>query len=66
MSRENAEKQRRQLALRYKNAHIVTYDRGDQVFYRVRVGRFTTLEEAIEQEKILIQDGFVDPILVAE
>ncbi|MDJ0987344.1 MAG: septal ring lytic transglycosylase RlpA family protein [Desulfobacterales bacterium] len=66
VSRENAEKQRRQLALRYKNAHIVTYDRGDQVFYRVRVGRFTTLEEAIEQEKILIQDGFVDPILVAE
>ena len=66
LSRENAEKQRRQLAQRYKNAHIAVYDRGDQIFYRVRVGRFTTLKEAVEQEKILIQDGFTDPILVAE
>ncbi|MGD8302348.1 MAG: septal ring lytic transglycosylase RlpA family protein [Desulfobacterales bacterium] len=66
LSRENAEKQRRQLAQRYKNAHITVYDRGDQIFYRVRVGHFTTLEEAVKQEKILIQDGFVDAILVAE
>ena len=66
LSRENAEKQRRQLAQRYKNAHIAVYDRGDQIFYRVRVGRFSTLKEAVEQEKILIQDGFADPILVAE
>ncbi|MGD9056937.1 MAG: septal ring lytic transglycosylase RlpA family protein [Desulfobacterales bacterium] len=66
LSRENAERQRRQLAQRYKNAHITVYDRGDQIFYRVRVGRFTSLEEAVEQEKILIQDGFTDPILVAE
>ena len=66
LNRENAEKQRRQLAQRYKNAHITVYDRGDHIFYRVRVGRFTTLEEAVEQEKILIRDGFADPILVAE
>jgi rare lipoprotein A len=66
LSRENAERQKRQLAQRYKNAHITVYDRGDQIFYRVRVGRFTTLEEAVAQEKILIQDGFADPILVAE
>ncbi len=66
LNRENAERQKRQLAQRYKNAHIAVYDRGDQIFYRVRVGRFTTLEEAVEQEKILIQDGFPDAILVAE
>ena len=66
LNRENAERQRRQLAQRYKNAHIMVYDRGDQIFYRVRVGRFTTLDEAVKQEKILVQDGFVDPILVAE
>jgi rare lipoprotein A len=66
LSRENAEKQRHQLSQRYKNAHITVYDRGDQIFYRVRVGRFTSLEEAVEQEKILIQDGFTDAILVAE
>ena len=66
LSRENAEKQKRQLARRYKNAHITIYDRGDQIFYRVRVGRFTTLDEAVKHEQILIQDGFTDPILVAE
>ena len=66
LNRENAERQQRKLAQRYKNAHITVYDRGDQIFYRVRVGRFTTLEEAVHHERILIQDGFPDAILVAE
>jgi rare lipoprotein A len=66
LNRENAERQKRELAQRYKNAHITVYDRGDKIFYRVRVGRFSTLQEAIEQEEILIQDGFPDAILVAE
>ncbi len=66
LNRENAERQKRKLAQRYKNAHITVYDRGDKIFYRVRVGRFSTLQEAIQQEEILIQDGFPDAILVAE
>ena len=66
LNRENAERQKRALAQRYKNAHITVYDRGDKIFYRVRVGRFATLQEAIQQEEILIKDGFPDPILVAE
>lgn len=66
LNRENAEKQKRELAQRYKNAHITVYDRGDLIFYRVRVGRFSNLEEAVAHEKILIQDGFNNPILVAE
>jgi rare lipoprotein A len=64
--RENAERQVRKLAQRYKNAHIAVYDRGDQIFYRVRVGRFTSLDEAMRQEEILIQDGYPDAMLVAE
>ena len=66
LNRENAEKQKRELAQRYKNAHIAVYDRGDQIFYRVRVGRFATLEDAVRQEEILIQDGYPDAMLVAE
>ena len=66
LNRENAERQKRELAKKYKNAHIAVYDRGDKIFYRVRVGRFTTLEEAVRQEEILIQDGFPDAILVAD
>jgi rare lipoprotein A len=66
LNRDNAERQMRQLEQRYKNAHITVYDRGDQIFYRVRVGRFSTLEEAVQHEEILIRDGFPDPMLVAE
>jgi rare lipoprotein A len=66
LNRENAERQKRALARRYKNAHITVYDRGDKLFYRVRVGRFATLQEAIQHQEILIQDGFPDAILVAE
>ena len=66
LDRRNAERQKRELERRYHNVHIAVYDRGDKIFYRVRVGRFSTLQEAIEKEEILIQDGFPDPILVAE
>jgi len=64
--RENAEKLKRKLASTYKNAHITVYDRGDQIFYRVRVGRSTTLKQAERYETTLIQNGFLDAFTVAE
>jgi rare lipoprotein A len=66
VNRENAERQKRELAKKYKNAHIKVFDRGDQTFYRVRVGKFTNLEDAVRHELILIEDGFTNPILIAE
>jgi peptidoglycan lytic transglycosylase len=68
LNRENAERQKRQLEQRYqnKNAHITIYDRGDQIFYRVRVFRFKSLEEGAQLEERLIRDGYADAILVAE
>jgi rare lipoprotein A len=66
LSRENAERLKGELAKSYKNAHVTVYDRGDKIFYRVRVGRFTTLDQAARQEDILIQDGFPDAFVVAE
>ncbi|MCK7511328.1 MAG: SPOR domain-containing protein [Desulfobacterales bacterium] len=38
-SRDNAERLRAELNPRFGNAHIVEFDRGDRVFYRVRVGQ---------------------------
>lgn len=64
--RQNAERLKRKLALTYKNAHITVYDRGDQLFYRVRVGRSRTLAKAEEYETMLIQNGFPDAFTVAE
>ena len=66
VNRENAERHKRILAKKYKNAHIAVFDRGDQIFYRVRVGKFSSLEEAVKQELILIEDGYTDAILIAE
>jgi len=66
VNRENAERQKRELAGKYKNAHITVFDRGDQIFYRVRVGKFSTLEDAVKHELILIEDGYTNAILIAE
>jgi rare lipoprotein A len=65
-NRENAERLKRKLDQQYKNAHITLYDRGDKIFYRVRVGAFNTLEDAVMNEAILIQDGYPDAFMVAE
>ena len=65
-NRENAVKLKQKLDRKYKNAHIVPYNSGYETFYRVRVGKFSSLEEAIEHENILIKDGFEGTFIVAE
>lgn len=62
----NADKLRSQLDRKYQNAHIVVFDSGDGIYYRVRVGRFSTLEQAAEQQRILAADGFETLFVVAE
>jgi len=66
LNRENAEKLKRKLDRTYKNAHIVEYDNGVNIYYRVRVGKVSTLQQAEEYEAYLIQNGFPDAIVVAE
>jgi rare lipoprotein A len=63
--RGNAENLRAKLDRAYQNAHIATHDTGNGLYYRVRVGFFTSLEEAQKGEEILIRDGY-EPIVVAE
>jgi len=63
---DNAERLRTHLDPRFGNAHIVKFDRGDQIFYRVRVGKCASLEEAIAYEAHLIRHGFPDAFAVAE
>lgn len=66
VNRENAERLTAKLSQKYKNAHIAVYDRGDQIFYRVRVGSFATLEQAAAQEAVLLRDGYPDVFVVGE
>ncbi len=65
-SRDNAERLRAELNPRYGNAHVVEFDRGDLVFYRVRVGQCASLDEAAAYEERLIREGFPGAFTVAE
>ncbi len=64
--RDNAEKLRQRLDRQYKNAHISPFDNGNEILYRVRVGRYDTLEKIIEAEHILTKNGFKNIFIVAE
>jgi rare lipoprotein A len=63
---QNAIRLKDKLDQTYKNSHVSEYDNGLEILYRVRVGRASSLEEALEYEKALIQHGFKDVFIVAE
>ena len=64
--RRNAERLRQQLERDYANAHIVPFVNGEEIFYRVRVGACTTLEEAAQFEAKLVRAGYGQAFIVAE
>jgi peptidoglycan lytic transglycosylase len=66
LEKENAKRLRTKLDKKYKNAHIKTYFDGYQTFYRVRVGKCSTLSNALEYEQIMIDQGFLGAMIVAE
>ena len=65
-SRDNAERLRTKLSRTFTNAHVVSFDRGDKIFYRVRVGRCDDLSTAVEYEQALAKSGYPDAFIVAE
>ena len=64
--RNNAERLKQKLDRSYKNVHIIPYYIGNEVLYRVRVGKCSTLEEAVKYEEFLIQNEFSDAFTIAE
>lgn len=64
--RDNAERLVNRLKATYPNAHITVFDNGPQVFYRVRVGQASDLEQARQLEARVMKDGFPDAFMVAE
>jgi len=65
-NRDNAEKQKRLLSEKYRNVHISRFDSGDGVYYRVRIGKFSSLDQARRHERTLMEDGFENAFLVAD
>lgn len=64
--RRNAERLKQQLDSAYQNAHIATYNNGSDIFYRVRVGSCTSLEQAEKYESMLVRNGYHGAFIVAE
>ncbi len=62
--RANAERLKAAIASRYGSVSIQTFDRGDAIFYRVRVGRESTEEGAAQLGRELQQAGFATEIFV--
>ncbi len=62
---DNAEKLKKSLEKTAKNVHVVAFEKNDLTFYRVRVGRFTSLKQAQRMEQHLIQNGFANVYIVA-
>lgn len=64
--KSNATRLRDNLLQRYSNVSITTYDRGDTVFYRVRVGGAVSLKEAERLKGRLETEGVESPFVVAD
>ena len=64
--RSNAERLKQKLDKKYRHVHITAFNNGYETFYRVRVGRCSTLEKAIEYENKLIGNGFEGAFAIAE
>ena len=62
----NAENYRKKLSLSYLNAHIVPYEDYRGRFYRVRIGKFSNLKDAVGFSKQLMAEGFDHTFAVAE
>jgi rare lipoprotein A len=64
--KENASRLRASLAKRYGNVSISTYDRGDAIYYRVRVGGAGSLKEAEKLKEKVDGEGMEATFVVAD
>lgn len=64
--RSNAENYRLKLSKTYLNAHIVPYEDDRGQFFRVRIGKFSNLKDAVGFSEQLMAEGFAHTFAVAE
>jgi rare lipoprotein A len=63
----NADRFREKLSKSYLNAHIMVHEDHRGRFYRVRIGRFSSLKDAERfSDNLLKNDGFAQAFAVAE
>ena len=62
----NAKEYRYKLSKHYQNAHIAVFTDSRGTFYRVRIGQFTNLKDAVRYSEKLIAQGISTAFAVAE
>ena len=62
--KQNALTLKNKLAQKHKDAYIALYESGEGTLYRVRIAKFTTLDQARRYQKMLEADGYPDAIVV--
>jgi rare lipoprotein A len=62
----NADRLRKEIALIHKDTYISPFSSGDKTLYRVRVGRYSSVDQVMNTEKVLIENGYTDAFSVAE
>jgi len=62
---ENAENLKKSLEKVAQNVCVASFEKNGRIFYRVRVGRFTSLTQARHTEAHLIENGFKNVYTVA-
>ncbi|MBI9075785.1 MAG: septal ring lytic transglycosylase RlpA family protein [Desulfatibacillum sp.] len=65
-SQANAENLVKKLSGDYNNAHLIRETVGDDIFYRVRVGQCSTLEQAAQFQAVMQGRGYPNAFVVAE
>jgi rare lipoprotein A len=63
---DNANRLKDKLSQTYADVHITVHNDGFQTFHRVRVGRYTSLNEIMKAEPELLNNGYPDAFIVAE
>ena len=64
--KSNAEKLKNELSKTYNNVHIAIYQDSRGTFYRVRVGKYSNLKQALMLEKEMNVNGQKTVLLIAE
>ena len=64
--KDNARKYRYKLSKKYQNAHIAAFTDDRGTFFRVRIGRFTNLKDAVRFSEKIIGQGIGRAFAVAE
>jgi len=64
--RNNAERLRKDLELIHKDTYISALSHGENTFYRVRVGRYSSVDQVMNTERLLVKNGYTGAFSVAE